>query len=297
MSYIEEELTFYEFAQRFLDLKDMETPVNLDISALNIEIESLLPNGKIDFMPMTSFIVKEKVNSHYKLGNLKGTSQHKVLFNNEYIKLSDHPDAIKIDEEMLVVDTSVEETQNYIANGQVNHNTTPGGVAIPFHSSVRIKLGAGAPIEGPDKEMIGINVSAKIIKNKVAYPFRKADFQIIFGRGIREHEEIFDTLRKHGTVEYEGKNISIEGNGAWKSLLVVNSKGVVEIEKKFYKADFQEIMNDPQYKEYIDILIEKAYTKTGDITIEDMDIDPDSYVENEAVAQQIVESEYSNEDF
>jgi len=297
MSYIEEELSFYDFAKKFLDLNDMENPINLDISSLGIEIQSMLPDGTIDFMPMDSFIVKEKVNFHYQLGDLKGTSQHKVLYNNEYIKLENHPDAIRVDEEMFVVDTSVDETQNYIANGHVNHNTTPGGVAIPFHASVRIKLGAGAPIEGPDKEPIGINVSAKIIKNKVAFPFRKAEFQIIFGKGIREHEEIFDVLRKHGEVEHEGKKISIEGNGAWKSLIVISDKGVVEIEKKFYKADFLEIMTDPQYKNYIDVLIDKAYTKTSDVSYEDLDIDEQSYVEQEAIAQHLVENEYGLGEF
>lgn len=176
-------------------------------------------------------------------------------------------------------------------------STTPGGVAIPFHASVRIKLGAGAPIEGPDKEPIGINVSAKIIKNKVAFPFRKAEFQIIFGKGIREHEEIFDVLRKHGEVEHEGKKISIEGNGAWKSLIVISDKGVVEIEKKFYKADFLEIMTDPQYKNYIDVLIDKAYTKTSDVSYEDLDIDEQSYVEQEAIAQHLVENEYGLGEF
>ena len=44
--------------------------------------------------------------------------------------------------------------------------TTPGGKAIPFHASVRIKLGAGQQIKNKDKEVIGINVSAKTIKNK-----------------------------------------------------------------------------------------------------------------------------------
>jgi len=172
-------------------------------------------------------------------------------------------------------------------------STTPGGVAIPFHSSVRIKLGAGAHIEGPDKEPIGINVSAKIIKNKVSAPFRSADFQIIFGKGIREHEEVFDALRKYGEVQMDNKTLVIEGTGAWKSFIVKDSvQDKVLIEKKFYKADFDKVMNDPQYKDYIDFMIDKAYTRTQEeLSSEDLDIDPNSYVEQEAIAQYLVESE------
>jgi len=170
-------------------------------------------------------------------------------------------------------------------------STTPGGVAIPFHSSVRIKLGAGSPIEGADKEPIGINVSAKIIKNKVSAPFRKADFQILFGKGIFEHEEIFDNLRKLGEFEYNGKKVCIDGAGAWKSLVVTTMSGAMEIEKKFYKADFDKIMVDPLYKEYVDAAIDRAYTKSStDVMVED--IDPDSYIENEAAAMSLVENEY-----
>jgi len=67
--------------------------------------------------------------------------------------------------------------------------------------------------------------------------------------------------------------------------------GAVEIEKKFYKADFDKIMFDPLYKEYVDAAIDKAYTKSAsDIMVED--IDPDSYVENEAAAMALVENDY-----
>ena len=56
--------------------------------------------------------------------------------------------------------------------------TTPGGAAIPFHSSVRIRLGAGQQIKDKSGDVIGIHVWAKTIKNKVAMPFRKVKFEI-----------------------------------------------------------------------------------------------------------------------
>jgi len=205
MPIVEEELTFFEFAEKFLNLNDMKTPTNLDISSLGIEIETLLNDGTAGFRPMNSFIVKDQVDSYCRIDELRGTSNHRVLFGNEYIPLSEHPESMIIEEPMCVVDTSVEETENYIANGQVNHNTTPGGAAIPFHSSVRIKLGAGSQIKNKEGDIIGINVSAKTIKNKVAHPFRTCHFEIHFGVGVKEHEQITDLLRSSDDVEFEGK--------------------------------------------------------------------------------------------
>ena len=164
--------------------------------------------------------------------------------------------------------------------------TTPGGMAIPFHSSVRIKLGAGSQILNKDKEPIGINVSAKTIKNKVSAPFRKCDFEIHFGKGIFEHEQLFDVLRKHGGETVEGYTIEVGGNGAWKTLNVWNDEGEQIVEKKFYKADFDQILADAEYKQYLDMLISKALIRKNN---EEVDIDAESYSEVEALSQEMLE--------
>jgi recombination protein RecA len=165
--------------------------------------------------------------------------------------------------------------------------TTPGGMAIPFHASVRLKLGAGSHIENKQGEAIGINVWAKTIKNKVAPPFRKVEFRIIFGKGIEEHEEVFDVLREHGPDMVNDHEVMLEGTGAWKTMRVTNEKNENIIEKKFHKADFGEMWRDAQYKSWIDGLLEKALIRTS-VNTADLDIDPESYEEMRALRDQLV---------
>ena len=165
--------------------------------------------------------------------------------------------------------------------------TTPGGMAIPVHASVRLKLGAGSHIENKQGEAIGINVWAKTIKNKVAPPFRKVEFRIIFGKGIEEHEEVFDVLREHGPDMVNDHEVMLEGTGAWKTMRVTNEKNENIIEKKFHKADFGEMWRDAQYKSWIDGLLEKALIRTS-VNTADLDIDPESYEEMRALRDQLV---------
>jgi RecA/RadA recombinase len=175
--------------------------------------------------------------------------------------------------------------------------TTSGGNAIPYHASVRIKLGAGSPILNKAKETIGINVSAKTIKNKVSAPFRTCNFEIHFGKGIIEDEQVFDILRQHGPETFEsGEIVEIGGDGAWKQLLVSNSKnGEVLLEKKFHKAEFGSIWRDPLYTKYIDDILDRCMVKQLTDAVPP-DFDENSYEEVRAVAME-VQDELGPEDF
>jgi len=173
--------------------------------------------------------------------------------------------------------------------------TTPGGKAIPFHSSIRLKLGAGQKIENKNKEVIGIHVSAKTIKNKVSAPFRTCKFEIHFGVGIKEHEQIFDELRKHGKQVINGKEICVSGTGSWKTLLVIDSEtGEVLVEKKFFKSDFDQLIENPKFSPYIDALLAEVMIKKLSNDNE-MSVDLESYEEVRSISLELEEDLISPE--
>lgn len=138
---------------------------------------------------------------------------------------------------------------------------TPGGKAIPFHASVRIRLQGNSPIKKGD-EVIGIAVTAVIKKNKVARPHRQAEFDIIFGKGIDESAKLYDLMAKNcekdGPFEFEGKSYTVGGGGAWKEFVCSDPKtGEVFFEKKFNKGNFTELFNDAQHGPILESMLEK----------------------------------------
>ena len=88
-----------------------------------------------------------------------------------------------------------------------NPETTPGGKALKFYSSIRIDLRRIAQIKKGD-QIIGSRIKAKVVKNKVASPFRTAEFDIMFNEGISYEADVINTGVKYGVVKKAGASHS-----------------------------------------------------------------------------------------
>lgn len=264
----EETITLGElFEQEGFESFDEVGMLNIEDSNIEIESFDFKTNTKC-WRKVTDLVVKNESKVHYKLGTLKGTPDHRVWFNGEWVELSRHPHAKLVKEPIEVLDMCVEDTHNYIAEGQVNHNTTtPGGMAIPFAASVRLRVYTPSKIkELVDKQEIirGIEIKVGAVKNKVARPYRQTSIQIIYGKGVTDAELLFDDLRvfcesgnyKENRAKFAYKDgivANIHGTGGWKYIQLVDSKtGEIIKEQNFRKDEFEtKIYNNPEYREHV----------------------------------------------
>ena len=93
-----------------------------------------------------------------------------------------------------------------------NPETTPGGKALKFSASVRIDVRRTAQVK-KGEEVIGSRVKAKVVKNKVAAPFRVAEFDIMYGEGISYEADVLQSAMKYGVVTKSGASYSFSAGG------------------------------------------------------------------------------------
>ena len=122
-----------------------------------------------------------------------------------------------------------------------NPETTTGGNALKFYSSVRLDIRRVSQLKDGE-DAIGNSVRVKVVKNKVAPPFRKAEFDIMFGEGISRTGEIVDLGVQYGIIKKSGSFFSYndtklaQGRDRTKALIADNPELAEELETKIAEA-------------------------------------------------------------
>lgn len=243
--------------------KDMDIGEEIDISNKNIMIKSFNENTQeLEYKKIKSIIRKKNTKTYKILNNenkelFRASSEHKLYvfnnnkfeylslskLNNKFICLNDKGDKIDLykeetNKEEPILDFSIEDNKNYFANGILSHNTTPGGRGLKFFSSIRIEVRRVDSIT-QNQEVIGLKSRIKAVKNKTAPPYRKGEFEILFGKGIQFHKEYVDFAVKYNIIEKSASWFSIKDDKGNEIEKVQGTEKVVEYlqkNKEFYES-------------------------------------------------------------
>ena len=122
-----------------------------------------------------------------------------------------------------------------------NPETTTGGNALKFYASVRLDIRGGQAIKNGE-EVLGKQTKVKVVKNKVAPPFRRAEFDIMFGEGVSRSGEIIDLGAELGIIKKSGSWFSYndtklaQGRDAAKQVIADNPELAEELEGLIFEA-------------------------------------------------------------
>jgi recombination protein RecA len=148
-----------------------------------------------------------------------------------------------------------------------NPETTPGGRALKFYSSVRIDVRKTEQLKNSG-EMVGNKTRCKVVKNKVAPPFKQAEFEIIYGKGISKSGEILDVGTDLDIIEKSGSFFSYNGERL--------AQGRDNARK--YLEDHPDLMKEIEDK--IKAKADDVEIETGSFELDDDDSDEDAYILN-----------------
>lgn len=132
-----------------------------------------------------------------------------------------------------------------------NPETTTGGNALKFYASVRMDIRRIGAIKDKD-EVVGNSTRVKVVKNKVAPPFKQVEFDIIYGKGISRSGEVLDVAVKHGIVEKSGSWFSYneqrigQGRENAKEFIETNPDVTEEIEAKIREKITPNVANQAE---------------------------------------------------
>lgn len=150
-----------------------------------------------------------------------------------------------------------------------NPETTTGGRALKFYSSVRIDVRKVEAIKN-GSEMIGSRTRARVVKNKVAPPFKEAEFDIMYGKGISREGELvdmglnFEIIKRSGAWFYYGEDRLAQGRDNVKQLFIDNKELSLEVEEKILA----------KYKEAIEGKTEEPDNEPAVMPVDAADIEP-----------------------